>query len=53
MDRVEYAVFAARLAMADWLYGPELLTEADLERERRRTARGQCVHEPALAPPIA
>jgi hypothetical protein len=31
VDRFEYAVFAARLKMVDWLYGPEPPTEADRE----------------------
>ena len=32
VDRFEYAVFAARLKMVDWLYGPEPPTEADRDR---------------------
>jgi hypothetical protein len=40
VDRFEYAVFAARLKMVDWLYGPEPPTEADREWERERLCMG-------------
>jgi hypothetical protein len=36
LDRIEYAVWAARLRVADWLHGPEPPTEADQIRGRDR-----------------
>jgi hypothetical protein len=36
IDRIEYAAFATRLTIVDWLYGPEPLTGADRERERKQ-----------------
>jgi hypothetical protein len=36
VDRVEYALTSARLAVLDKICGPEPLTEADEIRERRR-----------------
>ena len=35
-DRIDYAVVAFRLAMVDWLHGPEPPTDADRRRERDR-----------------
>jgi len=46
MDRVETAIFAARLTIADWLYGPAPMTGDDRERERRRNGGGQRVAAP-------
>jgi len=46
MDRVETAIFAARLTIADWLYGAAPMTDADRERERRRNGAGQCPAAP-------
>jgi hypothetical protein len=40
VDRFECAVFAARLKMVDWLYGPEPPTEADREWQRERLCMG-------------
>ena len=36
VDGIDYAVFATRLTIVDWLYGPDPVTEADRERERER-----------------
>jgi hypothetical protein len=36
VDRIEYAGYAMRFAMFDWLHGPEPPTGADRKRERDR-----------------
>jgi hypothetical protein len=36
LDRLEYLVTYTRLRVLDWVYGPELPTPADEQRERER-----------------
>ena len=51
VDRFEYAVFAARLKMVDWHYGPEPPTEADREWERERLCVGSGPTRPVRREP--
>jgi hypothetical protein len=51
VDRVEYAIFAARLKMVDWLYGPEPATEADREWQRERLCMGSGPTRPVRRAP--
>jgi hypothetical protein len=36
IDRIEYSVTSLRLAILDWIYGPEIPTPADREREAQK-----------------